>query len=80
MYGVMVDDIDRDGNLDVMMGGNLYRVKPEVGRYDASYGVFLKGDGKGALPPSNQKTPAFLWMEKSGISKKSRSGNPIFYL
>ena len=45
MYGVMVDDFDRDGNLDVMMGGNLYRVKPEVGRYDASYGVFLKGDG-----------------------------------
>jgi len=29
------------------MGGNLYEAKPEVGIYDASYGVMLKGDGKG---------------------------------
>ncbi|HEX5151185.1 MAG TPA: hypothetical protein VFW07_07035, partial [Parafilimonas sp.] len=24
-----------------------YESKPEVGIYDASYGIFLKGDGKG---------------------------------
>ncbi len=29
------------------MGGNFYQSKPEVGIYDASYGVVLKGDGKG---------------------------------
>ena len=36
------------------MGGNFYQSKPEVGIYDASYGVLLKGDGKGnftALTP-----------------------------
>lgn len=47
VYGILIDDIDIDGNLDLMLGGNLYRVKPEVGRYDASYGTFLKGDGFG---------------------------------
>ena len=31
------------------MGGNLYNVKPEVGRYDAGYGAFLAGDGKGGF-------------------------------
>ncbi|MCW3079916.1 hypothetical protein, partial [Segetibacter sp.] len=36
-------------NLDIVMGGNFYESKPEVGIYDASYGVFLKGDGKGGF-------------------------------
>jgi hypothetical protein len=47
VYAVHIEDIDKDGNKDILMGGNLYRVKPEAGRYDASYGTFLKGDGKG---------------------------------
>ncbi len=47
MYGIAADDFDKDGNLDILMGGNFYQSKPEVGIYDASYGVFLKGDGKG---------------------------------
>ena len=32
----------------------MFNVKPEVGRYDASYGSFLLGDGKGGfknVPP-----------------------------
>lgn len=47
VYAVSVDDFDNDGNFDIILGGNLYNVKPEMGRYDASYGSFLKGDGKG---------------------------------
>jgi hypothetical protein len=47
VYAILADDIDKDGNIDLLLGGNQYRVKPEVGRYDASYGTFLKGDGKG---------------------------------
>jgi hypothetical protein len=47
VYAILADDIDKDGNIDLLLGGNQYRVKPEVGRYDASYGTLLKGDGKG---------------------------------
>jgi hypothetical protein len=47
MYGVLVDDFDGDGKMDVLLGGNLYESKPEVGIYDGSYGVFLKGNGDG---------------------------------
>jgi enediyne biosynthesis protein E4 len=47
MYAISVNDFDRDGIPDIILGGNLYRVKPEAGRYDASYGVFLKGTGYG---------------------------------
>lgn len=60
MYAIAVSDFDSDGNVDVLLGGNLYRVKPEAGRYDGSYGVFLKGDGSGGF---KSVTP-----QKSGLS------------
>ena len=47
MYGIAAEDFDKDGNTDILMGGNFYQSKPETGIYDASYGVMLKGDGKG---------------------------------
>ncbi len=46
-YGLLIEDFDKDGNLDILTAGNFYRAKPETGKYDASYGTFLKGDGKG---------------------------------
>ncbi len=47
VYGILINDLDNDGVVDILLGGNLYKVKPEVGRYDASYGSFLKGKGNG---------------------------------
>ncbi len=49
VYGIETGDFDHDNYPDILLGGNLYSVKPEAGRYDASYGTFLKGDGKGAF-------------------------------
>jgi hypothetical protein len=47
VYGIEISDFDGDGHQDILLGGNLYKAKPEVGRYDASYGALLKGDSKG---------------------------------
>lgn len=47
VYAIEAGDFNKDGNTDILLGGNQYRVKPELGRYDASYGTFLSGDGKG---------------------------------
>ena len=47
LYAILASDIDKDGNVDLILGGNLHNVKPEIGRYDASYGHFLKGLGNG---------------------------------
>jgi hypothetical protein len=47
VYGIEIMDVENDGSKDLLLGGNLYGAKPEVGRYDASYGILLKGDGEG---------------------------------
>jgi len=49
VYSLLATDIDSDGKPDILAGGNLYSVKPEVGRYDASFGSVLEGDGKGGF-------------------------------
>lgn len=49
IYALLAKDFDGDGITDVIAGGNLYNVKPEVGRYDAGYGTFLKGNGDGSF-------------------------------
>ena len=46
MYAIATADVDSDGDQDILMGGNLYNVQPEMGRYDASYGHVLVNDGK----------------------------------
>ncbi|MFC4722459.1 VCBS repeat-containing protein [Geojedonia litorea] len=45
IYAISVADFDRDGDQDIILGGNLSGVKPEFGRYDASYGSYLENLG-----------------------------------
>lgn len=49
MYGMLVDDFDADGNLDVLACGNDFGTEVSIGRYDASNGWYLKGDGAGSF-------------------------------
>ena len=44
-YAINHNDFDNDGDIDLILGGNLYKAKPEVGIYDASYGVYLENTG-----------------------------------
>lgn len=64
IYGIEIIDFDADGIQDIILGGNFYKSKPEVGIYDASYGTVLKGEGAG-----NYKT---LSPEESGIFIKGQ--------
>lgn len=40
---IICDDFDRDGFKDLVIAGNEYQADVITGRYDASYGLFLKG-------------------------------------
>ena len=59
-FGILVEDIDKDGNQDILLGGNLHRVKPEVGKYDAHHGLVLKGDGKGNFTSLQPRDTGFF--------------------
>ena len=49
VFGVLVTDINGDGIKDIFLGGNFYGLKPEVGRFDASYGVTFLGSKQGSF-------------------------------
>ena len=50
---IVADDMDEDGNIDLVIAGNEYQVAATTGRYDGSYGLLLKGNGKGYFTPVN---------------------------
>ena len=43
---IVCDDVDTDGIKDLLLAGNEYQTEVVTGRYDASYGCFLKGMGE----------------------------------
>jgi len=57
---LLAGDFDGDGLPDLLLGGNFYESKPEVGIYDASYGLLLKGNGKGDFLPVPPRRSGFL--------------------
>lgn len=59
VYGMQSDDIDGDGNLDLLMVGNDYGTEVFTGRYDAFAGLYLKGNGKGAFRPATLTSSGF---------------------
>ncbi len=51
IYAALAGDYSGDGIPDLVVAGNFSGVAPIFGRYDASYGLLLRGDGKGAFTP-----------------------------
>ncbi|WP_420603028.1 VCBS repeat-containing protein [Flagellimonas sp.] len=47
VYGIISQDFNGDGHKDVLLAGNFYGTRVKYGRYDASKGTLLLGDGKG---------------------------------
>lgn len=43
--GIVCKDINKDGNMDIIMAGNNFEFKPQYSRLDANYGSVLLGDG-----------------------------------
>jgi len=60
VYGILARDFDHDGKLDVLIGGNLAGVQPAFGSLMASYGLLLRGDGKGGFTPVGPTESGFV--------------------
>jgi len=59
VYAIQVLDYDKDGSEDVLLCGNLNHAKLRLGKWDANYGVLLKGDGKGNFSYISQSISDF---------------------
>ena len=51
VYASLAEDFDGDGRVDLLLAGNFHGVTPMLGRYDASYGLTLRGMGDGRFTP-----------------------------
>ena len=70
VHAIEIEDINKDGIKDIILGGNLYDVKPEVGRYDANYGqLFLGGKDLKFNPISSLKSGLLFKGQVRGFSK-----------
>jgi hypothetical protein len=73
--GMVTDDFDGDGNLDICMNTNDYGTEPSYGRYDALNGLILKGDGKGKFTPLNSLQSGIFIPENGKALVKLRSSD-----
>jgi len=76
---ILVSDINRDGQDDLLFVGNDFTIEPVEGQHDAGVGVVLLGDGKGGLQPLAPRYSGF-WVEHDArhIRKvKQRNGDLI---
>ncbi|MFC3417035.1 VCBS repeat-containing protein [Algoriphagus hitonicola] len=48
-FAIETLDLNEDGILDLILGGNLYGIKPEIGKSDAGFGEVLLGKGDGTF-------------------------------
>ena len=72
VFGMVTDDFDADGHLDVLLAGNDFGTEVSLGRYDALNGLLLRGDGRGGFAPlSLQQSGVYLPGDAKGLVKLS---------
>ena len=79
LFGTQVFDVNQDGNLDILAVGNDYSPESLTGRYDASIGWYLQGDGRGNFKNiSLQKSGLCVKGDaKSLVILKLKNGKPM---
>lgn len=76
---ILTGDFNKDGHIDILLGGNFYPINIQMGRYDASYGLYLKGNGKGAFSAVGPVNSGFsIKGETRALHQISLSGKDYF--
>lgn len=79
LRGILTDDVNGDGNLDVLMIGNEYGNEVFSGRYDAFTGLVMLGDGKGAFEVVPSGTSGFrVGGDAKGLVRLSGPGKMLY--
>jgi hypothetical protein len=77
--GMIADDVNGDGNLDVVLTGNDYGNEVFAGRYDAMTGTVLAGDGKGKFNVlGSASTGFYVPADAKALIKLHTNSNTLF--
>ena len=52
-------DFNKDGKKDILLAGNINHARLKFGKYDANYGLLLRGDGQGSFSTVSQRESGF---------------------
>lgn len=80
VYGMVTDDFNNDGNLDVALVGNDYGTEVTTGRYDALNGLIMLGDGTGGFKPLAILQSGFLVAGDGKAAVKLRGADGAYLL
>jgi hypothetical protein len=72
---IVCTDIDGNGLPDLILAGNEYQASVATGRYDASYGLCLKNEGKGDFTPRSPLSTGLILDGDVRDLKLIRSGD-----
>lgn len=59
VFSIKALDYDKDGNRDLLLCGNITKMKVRIGKMDANYGMLFKGDGNGKFAYVPQRISGF---------------------
>jgi enediyne biosynthesis protein E4 len=77
---ILAGDFDHDQKVDLLLAGNFFPVNIQMGRYDASFGSFLKGNGKGDFRTVPGTHSGFSVRGETKALRKITIGNTVYYL
>lgn len=78
---LLTDDIDGDGETDLLLAGNFYPYRVQHGPCDASFGTVLRGTGSGTFSPLPPRQSGF-WAGgdvRTGVSVRTIGGRRRYF-
>lgn len=80
VFSILPTDINEDGAIDLIIGGNQTRMKPEMGINNASYGLTLLNNGTGTFKALKPSESGVLVRNDTRQIEKIRIGEEVVYL
>ena len=80
IQGMLVNDFDLDGNLDLLVHGNFFEITPQYERQDGMKGLFLKFHKKGKIEVQKALKSGFYSPNDSrglDLLSQSATGRPV---